>query len=406
MEGLKAAGVRALEAVLSVLRTGDVRDRTLSLDVLGEIEHPDATRAIISSLADREKLVRKQAAEALGSIEDDESVAALVQAVGDEELDVSWAASVALGKLKAAGVKVPDDTAIISERELERGWDLCWAAEQGESDEVKALVEDGVGVNWRQFDETALHMAAEDRQGAAVQTLLELGADLSLTDDSGDSPLHIAARHGEVGLIESLIGAGADPNARNRDGETPLFDPARFGYLGAIEALVSLGADVNVQDHWGRTPLFVGLTRLEVAKLLVELGARPQGPGSHKSEIDEATRRVREVNSAECQQVLALLSGTPMPVISGWKVDETWVDWSIASPEVASHRRRIQEAKTRLRKELLGSGDFGWSAFLVYRNRECAEEIHQLLIQAGCPKTSVTKVQFNPDSSEWFASAE
>lgn len=57
---------------------------------------------------------------------------------------------------------------------------------------------------------------------AAVKMLLDAGADVKATTESGDSVLHAAAAANEPSTIELLVSRGADVNAANKNGQTPL----------------------------------------------------------------------------------------------------------------------------------------------------------------------------------------
>jgi hypothetical protein len=57
---------------------------------------------------------------------------------------------------------------------------------------------------------------------AAVQTLLDKGANPNGVDEDGDTPLSEAVRWGHRNIVQLLISEGADHNARNSDGETAM----------------------------------------------------------------------------------------------------------------------------------------------------------------------------------------
>jgi ankyrin repeat protein len=55
-----------------------------------------------------------------------------------------------------------------------------------------------------------------------INELLDAGADVTLRNNSGQTPLHLAAREGKKHDIELLIREGADIHASDDDGQTPL----------------------------------------------------------------------------------------------------------------------------------------------------------------------------------------
>ncbi|XP_020495985.2 ankyrin repeat domain-containing protein 53 [Labrus bergylta] len=57
---------------------------------------------------------------------------------------------------------------------------------------------------------------------SCVRFLLERGADVTVTSDSGVTPLHLAASEGLLDCAEILVRAGADVSARDSMGITPL----------------------------------------------------------------------------------------------------------------------------------------------------------------------------------------
>jgi ankyrin repeat protein len=105
---------------------------------------------------------------------------------------------------------------------------LMWAA-IGSSDPsiIKALVARGADVNERDgiFSGTPLTGAAGYNKNPAVITeLINLGANMKMTVNNGDTPLMIAAMFNtNPGIIEVLVSHGADVNDKNLHGETALY---------------------------------------------------------------------------------------------------------------------------------------------------------------------------------------
>lgn len=77
---------------------------------------------------------------------------------------------------------------------------------------------------------TVLHDAAQMGEAELVKLLLEKGANINaqvvdshaqVVDRSwGDTPLHLAARRRHSGVVRLLLNAGADVTIRGRDGAT------------------------------------------------------------------------------------------------------------------------------------------------------------------------------------------
>jgi ankyrin repeat protein len=108
---------------------------------------------------------------------------------------------------------------------------------------------------------TPLHRAAERGDLAAVQRLIQLGADVNVqvrseegySSEWGNTPLHYAAREGHVEVIEFLLDNYANVNATNHRGQSPLHRAVR--HPEAASTLVENLALVDVPDSQGQTPL-------------------------------------------------------------------------------------------------------------------------------------------------------
>jgi ankyrin repeat protein len=116
------------------------------------------------------------------------------------------------------------------------GWAVCWdyahhpdvaryllahgarytlfsAVALGEAGVVRELAQSGADLSQRMdrtnHRRTALHLAVVKKQIAALDALIDLGADLSLEDAVGLTPLDQAALNGEDEMTRLLMGAGA-----------------------------------------------------------------------------------------------------------------------------------------------------------------------------------------------------
>src|SRR4029450_5598203 len=103
-----------------------------------------------------------------------------------------------------------------------------------------------------------------------ISTLLEAGADMTLTSDDGTTPLMVAAGLGRCTFnpnikrgprsaaaeeaVTVLLDAGADINAVNEADFTAIHGAAFRGLNEVLKILVDRGANINARDFRGRTP--------------------------------------------------------------------------------------------------------------------------------------------------------
>ena len=87
---------------------------------------------------------------------------------------------------------------------------VVWAAWQGQTGVLEALIEHGVDVNVRTpAGWSALMMAVMAERADAVEALLNAGADLDVRTDVGATALSMAIDRGNEGIVEMLLRAGA-----------------------------------------------------------------------------------------------------------------------------------------------------------------------------------------------------
>ena len=172
---------------------------------------------------------------------------------------------------------------------------------------------------------TALHFAA--RQGATdtVRALVEAGTDVNaLTAGDKTSPMLIAAVNGQFDLVSYLLSKGGDPNLASDAGMAPLYAvlnlhwaPKSFypqpraqlqqqgSYLEVMTQLLAKGADPNARlqrkiwytqynfdllrvDDAGATPFWRAAyaSDIEAMKMLVAAGADPAVPTAKPASND------------------------------------------------------------------------------------------------------------------------
>ncbi|CAL1146769.1 unnamed protein product [Cladocopium goreaui] len=118
-----------------------------------------------------------------------------------------------------------------------------------------------------------LHMAAMFGFPEALRSLLQSGADLNVTSQSGLQAIHAAAIAGHADVVEILVEHGADPNSRHGfAGNSPLHFAAEMGHLSVVRRLCDLKADVEAEKMQGGTALHTAAdtNNAAVAQVLLE----------------------------------------------------------------------------------------------------------------------------------------
>jgi ankyrin repeat protein len=150
----------------------------------------------------------------------------------------------------------------------------------------------------------ALWMTAKLGHAQVVQLLVEKGAGVNNSDDSGDAALAIASRYGHEQVVQQLFKIDANLNAnvgnvapqyfrlekhdmrvpvlvRNDDGgdaatgRTPLWHAAQGGHEQIVRLLLNNGANVNTATNEGSTPLGEAIKRGhgQIVQALIDKGA-------------------------------------------------------------------------------------------------------------------------------------
>ncbi len=150
------------------------------------------------------------------------------------------------------------------------------AADRGNTDIVRALIQQGANVDARgKFESTALLRAAYHGHVPVGQLLIMAGADVSAPDIGGATPLHIAARRGHENFIRLLLENKADINARDGEGWTPLMRATVKDQQVIVKQLIAAGADVDLASFLGETPLIIAAQKgnKSLVKTLLAAGA-------------------------------------------------------------------------------------------------------------------------------------
>ncbi|RQO77698.1 hypothetical protein DBR44_01925 [Aquitalea sp. FJL05] len=102
----------------------------------------------------------------------------------------------------------------------------------------------------------ALVYAIEGHNRAAVQVLLQAGADANVDGYDGRTPLFYAVQSKDIGIVEDLITKGADVNAYTRtSGITVLMIAVLESSPAIVASLVAHGASLDETDKYDQTAI-------------------------------------------------------------------------------------------------------------------------------------------------------
>ena len=129
-----------------------------------------------------------------------------------------------------------------------------------------------------------------------------------LEDEFDESDLHLAAQDGDMTRVRQLLADGRSPNAFDEIAKTPLHYAAENEHIDIMRVLLEAGTDVNAHEEAriGNTPLrdVAGECSLAVATFLVDAGADPRIPGWMQL---TAVHQAEDREDQEGQRVYALL---------------------------------------------------------------------------------------------------
>jgi ankyrin repeat protein len=126
----------------------------------------------------------------------------------------------------------------------------------------------------------------------AVRVLLAAGAKVNVAEPvRGQTAFMWAASEGNTAAVETLVEFGAQVKTKSKSGFTPLLFAVRNGHKDTVAALLAHGADANDLAPDGTSALNVAVVNacFEVAALLLDHGANPNAPDARGSALHTLT---------------------------------------------------------------------------------------------------------------------
>ena len=176
---------------------------------------------------------------------------------------------------------------LLSEKEVVA--ELVSAASGGKVDEVRWLIAEDIDFSTpdksgQSYMTQALCAAADGGQADTVKVLLDAGANLNEADMADRTALKFAVSGGHDEVVKLLLDGGADPDATDGDNWTALMFAAattrcdEIGRSKVAKLLLDSGADMDKMDGSGQTALMVAAAacHIEIVKLLLDSGADPR----------------------------------------------------------------------------------------------------------------------------------
>lgn len=153
---------------------------------------------------------------------------------------------------------------------------LHYAAENGDTDVVKYLVDNGADVKAQDtlLSRSTIHFAAENGNLDCIKFLTEKGADLQDKDSFGATALHYAAKRNHLDVVKYLVDKKMDYTAKDRRGWSAMHYAASGGSIDVVKYLLAKGLNINELNENGRTPLFFARKHRELRSFMISKGAK------------------------------------------------------------------------------------------------------------------------------------
>ena len=181
---------------------------------------------------------------------------------------------------------------------------LMTAALSGKADAVRLLLTRGASVDTKEpyRGQTALMWAAAEGNTAAVDVLIEAGADLKLKSTGGLTPLLFAVRNAHIETAVALLKRGANVNDVATDGSSALSIAAVNAYFELAAVLLDHGANPNLPDPRGSPLHTVAWLRKPGADGAAGVGNTPVGTPQQVGSVTRNSARQKAARARRQSQ--------------------------------------------------------------------------------------------------------
>eukprot|EP00427_Karlodinium_veneficum_P022469 CAMPEP_0169106144 /NCGR_PEP_ID=MMETSP1015-20121227/24180_1 /TAXON_ID=342587 /ORGANISM="Karlodinium micrum, Strain CCMP2283" /LENGTH=410 /DNA_ID=CAMNT_0009167565 /DNA_START=55 /DNA_END=1288 /DNA_ORIENTATION=+ len=204
---------------------------------------------------------------------------------------------------------------------------LMKAAEQGEGDVVRMLLEEGASIDLKDDEGWNVLMWAALAGDLEVCDMLirTHGLPADYTTEKGETALMKAAANGHCEVCDLLIEEGAKINGFDNEHQTALMWACANGHLACVKNLISKDAKVDLQSKLGKTALLLAAQfgRDDVCKYLILKGAKADHQDS-----DGKTALFAAVQAGRASFPLEALIEKQCPLEAHTKRGETALMWA------------------------------------------------------------------------------
>lgn len=158
---------------------------------------------------------------------------------------------------------------------------LQLAVHMGNTDLLPVFAEwQGDKADWNtktaEKQESLLHLAVHHGMEAPVRKLIDLGADICILNEKGQSPLHIAIADNNSAIAEMLLKELDKKNIHpdsltDKEGNTPLHLAAKENHTPMLRQLLEAGCDLSKRNGAGDMPIHIAVKEkhIDIVSFLV-----------------------------------------------------------------------------------------------------------------------------------------